>query len=88
MQDESSRSPHMDSKIQMALSHPRRTEIFAHLIREKDGTSEDTLAAEFGMGIRTVGYHLKVLHDAALITRLDEEREPGTACSYVATSAF
>lgn len=88
MQGESSQSPHMDAKIQMALSHPRRTEIFGHLVREKDGASEDKLAAEFGMGIRMVEYHLKVLHDADLIARLDDEQEPGAGCSYVATSTF
>lgn len=88
MQDESSQSPHMDARIQMALSHPKRTEIFGHLLREKDGTSEGELADEFGMGIRLVEYHLKVLHDADLIARLDDEQEPGsTGRSYVAASS-
>ena len=89
MKDESSQSPSMDARIQMALSHPKRTEIFGRLIGLKDGTSEEELAEEFGMGIRLVEYHLRVLHDAALIARLDDEQEPGDAGhSYVATSTF
>jgi len=77
----------MDAKIQMALSHPKRTEIFGRLTQRKDGTSEGELAAEFGMGIRLVEYHLKVLHDADLIARLDDEQGSGTGHSYVAASS-
>lgn len=75
----------MDAKIQIVLSHSRRAEIFDR-IRKKDGTSEDELAAELGMGIRAVEYHLKVLHDAALIAPVDGEQGPGVGGSYVATS--
>jgi DNA-binding transcriptional ArsR family regulator len=77
----------MDAKIQMALSHPRRTEIFGHLTQRKDGTSEDELAAHFGMGIRLVEYHLKVLHDTDLVTRLDDEQGSGTGRFYVVASS-
>jgi DNA-binding transcriptional ArsR family regulator len=85
MQGEDDQSPSMDAQIRMALAHPKRTEIFGRLIREKDGTSEDELADEFGMSIPLVTYHLKVLHDADLIARLDDEQEPGTERSYIAT---
>lgn len=88
MQDAGNQSPNMDTKVQMALSHPKRTEIFGYLIREKDGTSEEELANEFGMRIRLVEYHLSVLHDADLIARLDDEQEPGDAGrSYVAATS-
>jgi DNA-binding transcriptional ArsR family regulator len=78
----------MEAQIRLALSHPRRTEIFGHLIRAKDGTSEEELAAEFGMGIRLVEYHLSVLHSADLIARLDDGQESeDTGHSYVAASS-
>lgn len=86
MQDKSSQSPHMDAQIRMALSHPKRTEIFGRLMQQKDGTSEGELADEFGMGIPLVEYHLKVLHDADLIARLDEQESGDAGCSYVAAS--
>ncbi len=57
-------------------------------MRKKDGTSEGELAGEFGIGIRLVEYHLKVLHDADLITRLEDGSTPADANgSYVAVSA-
>lgn len=85
--NEGSQSPTMDAKIQVALSHPKRTEIFGHLRKNGNGTSEAELAQEFGMGIRLVEYHLKVLHDADLIVCLDGEQGPGRAGrSYVAAS--
>ena len=85
---DNSQSPKMDAKTQRAMSHPRRTEIFGLLTQRKGGTSEDELAAKFGMGIRLVEYHVKVLHDADLIARLDE-RGPGDAGhSYVAASSL
>jgi len=78
----------MDAKIQGALSHPKRTEIFGRLIQKKAGTSEEELAEEFGMGIRLVEYHLKVLADADLIARLENEQAAGdTGHSYVAASS-
>ncbi len=88
MKDESSQSPNMEAQIRMALSHPKRTEIFGRLMQQKDGTSEEELAGEFGMGVPLVTYHLKVLHDADLIARLDDEQEPGAGCAYVATPTF
>ncbi len=88
MKDENSQSPNMDVQVRRALSHPKRTEIFGRLTQQKDGTSEGELADEFGMGIPLVTYHLKVLHDADLIAPLDDEREPGTGRSYVATPTF
>lgn len=79
----------MEAQLRMALAHPKRTEIFGRLTQQKDGTSEEELAAEFGMSIPLVTYHLKVLHDVGLIARLDDAQEPGDAGrSYVATSTF
>ena len=87
MQGEGNQPPSRDAHIRMALSHPKRTEIFG-FIREKDGTSERELADEFGMGVRLVEYHLKVLHDTGLIARLDDAPEPGDAGrSYVAAAS-
>jgi DNA-binding transcriptional ArsR family regulator len=87
MQGEDSQSPNMDAQIRMALSHPKRPEIFS-FIRKRDGASEGELADEFDMGTPLVTYHLKVLHNAGLITRLDDEQEPGDAGhSYVAASS-
>jgi DNA-binding transcriptional ArsR family regulator len=60
--------------------------MFGYLIQHKDGTSEEELADEFGMGIPLVTYHLKVLRDADLIARLDDEQEPGTGRFYIAAS--
>lgn len=72
----------------MALSHPRRTEMFGYLIQRKDGTSEEQLADEFGMGLPLVEYHLKVLADADLIACLEDEQAAGDAGhSYVAASS-
>jgi len=76
----------MDARIRAALSHPKRTEIFGHLIREKDGAREAELAAEFGMSVPLVTYHLKVLHGAALIAHLDDG-QPDAGHSYVAASS-
>ena len=87
MQDEDNQPPNMDAQIRKALTHPKRTEIFGYLIREKDGTSEGELADEFDMGIPLVTYHLKVLHDADLIVRV-EGRDLGNAgYSYIAAAS-
>jgi DNA-binding transcriptional ArsR family regulator len=88
MQEESNQSPNMDAKIQTALSHPKRAEIFGRLTQKKDGTREEELAEEFDMGIRLVEYHLKVLHDADLIARLDERESGDAGHSYVAASSL
>lgn len=73
----------MDAKIQMALSHPRRTEIFGRLTQQKDGTSEDELAAEFGMSVPLVMYHLTVLQSAELVTQIEDSEQS----AYVAAGA-
>jgi DNA-binding transcriptional ArsR family regulator len=79
----------MESQIRMALSHPRRTELFGYLIQHKGGTGEEALATEFGMSVPLVEYHLKVLADADLIARLEDEQAAGdTGHSYVAASSF
>jgi DNA-binding transcriptional ArsR family regulator len=77
----------MELWIQRALSHPRRRGVLGYLLQkgEHSGTSEDELATAFGMGIRIVEYHLKVLRDAHLIAHVDDERKAGHAQrSYVA----
>lgn len=85
---DNSQSRRMESQIRLALSHPRRTELFDYLIQHKDGTSEEALAAEFGMSVPLVEYHLTVLSNADLIARLDDGQESTAAGhSYVAASS-
>lgn len=86
--DNENQSQDMEIQIQRALAHPRRREVLGYLLQqgEDGGTTEDELAAEFGMGRRILEYHLKVLRDADLIAHVDDEQTAGVKRSYVAVA--
>lgn len=72
-----SNQPHeLDLRLKRALAHRRRLEIFGYLMQKRAGrgTGEQELADTFGMNIRLVEYHLKVLHDADLIAYVDDDQ--------------
>lgn len=77
--------------LKRALEHPRRVEIFLFLADRSDGraTSEQELVEAFGMGIRLVEYHLKVLQDADLIANVADRQAVGpVAPCYVAAETL
>jgi DNA-binding transcriptional ArsR family regulator len=87
-----SNQPHkLDPRLRRALAHRPRLEIFCYLMQKRDGrgTSEQELADTFGMNIRLVEYHLKVLRDADLIVHFDEGQGHGKVeRSYLAAAAL
>ena len=84
-----SRSPDMNTQIQRALSHPKRTEILGFLMQKRDatGASKEEIAAACDIGGRALEYHLKVLQGADLIARSDGEQAWGAERSYVAAAS-
>lgn len=52
------------------------------------GTSEEELVDVFGMSIRLVEYHLKVLYDADLVASVAENEPSATERGYVATAVL
>jgi len=85
MQDDNPQPQQLDPRLERALAHRPRLEIFGYLMQERGGrgTGERELAGALGLSIRLVEYHLKVLHDAGLIAHAEDER----ARSYVAAAA-
>jgi len=76
--------------LKRALSHLGRLELFIFLADRADGkpTSEQELAEVFGMSIRLVEYHLKVLEDAELVANVaDGATEPAPSC-YIAAATL
>lgn len=88
MPDES-RLSSVNAELQRALSHPKRREIFGYLTEKGDGAgaTERELAAALGMGLRVIGYHLKVLQSAGQVARFDGRRPSGAERSFVAASS-
>jgi len=88
MSDKLKRVDPSHSLVQRALSHRGRLELFTFLIDRGNGktTSEQELAETFGMGIRLVEYHLKVLQDADLIANIADELGVKSESCYVATA--
>lgn len=83
--------PDADPRLRRALGHRFRLEIFGYLMQKRggSGTDEQELAEAFDADVRLVEYHLKVLHDADLIARLDQASgEAETEPSYVAAAAL
>jgi DNA-binding transcriptional ArsR family regulator len=76
--------------LKRALEHRGRLELFIFLADRSDGkaTSEQELSEAFGMGIRLVEYHLKVLEDAKLIASVADERGSEPTRSFVAAPAL
>jgi DNA-binding transcriptional ArsR family regulator len=90
MSHDSSQPHQMDPRLKRALAHRLRLEILGYLMKRRGGTGtgERELGDAFGMNIRLVEYHLKVLHDADLIAHVDDGQEQGTPeRSYVAAAA-
>jgi DNA-binding transcriptional ArsR family regulator len=89
MQDESNWPPEMDARLRRALSHSKRVEILSYLTQKRDrtGTSEGELSSALGLGIRLAEYHLRVLHGAGLIVRVEEGGEGRTGRSFIAAAS-
>ena len=69
------------------LEHLPRLELFLFLMERP--MSDRELAEAFGMSVRLVEYHLRVLSDADLIERLTEEQKAtDTQAAYVASTAL
>jgi len=77
----------LEPRRKRALEHLPRLELLIFLMERTDrgGTSEQELATAFGMSIRLIQYHLKVLQGADLVANVADEPETGAA--YIA-SAF
>ncbi len=73
-----------------ALAHLPRHELFVFLLDRKGGkaTAAQELAAAFGMSIRLVEYHLKVLQDANLVANVADEPGSEPTRGYVATATL
>lgn len=74
-----------------ALEHLPRLELFIFLMERPNGggTSERELAAVFAMSIRLIEYHLNVLMDADLVTKVASVRNHGSVTSaYVASACL
>lgn len=88
MNDKLKRADASQLQIQRALSHCGRLELFTFLIDRGSGktTNEQELAEAFGMGIRLVEYHLKVLRDADLVANIADDLGVESESCYVATA--
>lgn len=80
----------LDTPRKRALEHLPRLEVFLFLMSRSDGrgTSEEELVDVFGMSIRLVEYHLKVLYDADLVASVAENEPSATERGYVATAVL
>jgi DNA-binding transcriptional ArsR family regulator len=88
MSDERKQADASRPQVKRALSHLARLELFTFLIERSDGktTDEEELAETFGMSLRLVEYHLRVLEHADLIANVADEPKGESASRYVATA--
>lgn len=71
MQDKRAQTQSIEPSLERSLSHPRRLEIFGYLMQQGRGVGETKLVEALGLPAPTVGYHLAVLCDAALIVQVE-----------------
>jgi predicted transcriptional regulator len=67
----------MDPILKGALSHSTRIDILGHLMHQPNAVSTKTVARALNISLHRAAYHLTVLREADLITRVKTAEELG-----------